>query len=122
MNSIRVFGLSLLLFAAGQVAAQPFDQSLYSGMRWRLAGPFRAGRTVTATGVPGHPDRFYFGAVGGGVWRSDNAGRTWEPIFDSQPVASIGAIAVAPSDPKVLYVGSGEADMRNDISYGNGVY
>ncbi len=122
MNMIRVFGLSLLVFATGCLAAQPFDPSLFSGMRWRLVGPFRAGRTVTATGVPGHPDRFYFGAVGGGVWRSDNAGRTWEPIFDSQPVASIGAVAVAPSDPDVLYVGSGEADMRNDISYGNGVY
>jgi photosystem II stability/assembly factor-like uncharacterized protein len=105
-----------------QLSAQPFDPRLFSGLRWRLVGPFRGGRAVTATGVPGHPDRFYFGAVGGGVWRSDNAGRTWEPIFDGQPVASIGAVAVAPSDPDVLYVGSGEADMRSDISYGNGVY
>jgi photosystem II stability/assembly factor-like uncharacterized protein len=104
------------------LSAQPFDPSLFSGLRWRLVGPFRGGRAVTATGVPGEPDRFYFGAVGGGVWRTDNAGRTWEPIFDSQPVASIGAVAVAPSDPNVLYVGSGEADMRSDISYGNGVY
>ena len=102
--------------------AQPFDPSLFSGMRWRLVGPFRAGRTVTATGVPGEPDHFYFGAVGGGVWESKNAGRTWSPIFDGQPIASIGAIAIAPSDPKVLYVGSGEADMRSDISYGNGMY
>ena len=91
-------------------------------MRWRLVGPFRGGRTLTATGVPGQPNLFYFGAVGGGVWRSENAGRTWEPIFDSQPIASIGAIAVAPSDPNVIYVGSGEADMRSDISYGNGMY
>ncbi len=104
------------------LSAQPFDPVLFSGLRWRLVGPFRGGRTVTATGVAQHPERFYFGAVGGGVWRSDNAGRTWEPIFDSQPVASIGAIAVAPSDSDVLYVGSGEADMRSDISYGNGVY
>ncbi len=87
-----------------------------------MAGPFRGGRVLTVTGVPGHPNRFYFGTVGGGVWRSDNAGRTWEPIFDGQPVASIGAIAVAPSDAQVLYVGSGEADMRSDISYGNGMY
>ena len=118
-------GLLLLLATlafAGGLAAQPFSESLFSGMRWRLVGPFRGGRTLTATGVPGHPDRFYFGAVGGGVWRSDNAGRTWEPIFDSQPIASIGAVAVAPSDPNILYVGSGEADMRSDISYGNGVY
>ena len=108
--------------AASGASAQPFDPGLFSGLRWRLVGPFRGGRALTATGVPGEPDRFYFGAVGGGVWRTDNAGRTWEPIFDSQPVASIGAIAVAPSDPNVLYVGSGEADMRSDISYGNGVY
>ena len=110
-----------LVAGAGILSAQP-DPSLFSGMRWRLVGPFRGGRTVTAVGVPGAPDRFYFGAVGGGVWKTENAGRTWEPIFDSQPVASIGAIAVAPSDPNVLYVGSGEADMRSDISYGNGVY
>jgi photosystem II stability/assembly factor-like uncharacterized protein len=91
-------------------------------MRWRLIGPFRGGRAVAVAGVPSEPDRFYFGAVGGGVWRTKNAGRTWDPVFDRQPVASIGAIAVAPSDPRVLYVGSGEADMRSDISYGNGVY
>ena len=108
--------------ATAAAAAPPADSHLFDGMRWRLVGPFRGGRTVTATGVPGHPDRFYFGAVGGGVWRSDNAGRTWEPIFDAQPVASIGAVAVAPSDADVVYVGSGEADMRSDISYGNGVY
>lgn len=108
--------------AARGLSAQPFDPTFFSGLRWRLVGPFRAGRVLSATGVPGHPDRFYFGSVGGGVWRTDNAGRTWEPIFDSQPVASIGAVAVAPSDPNVLYVGSGEADMRSDISYGNGVY
>src|SRR5450756_138728 len=80
---------------AADVSAQRFDPSLFSGLRWRLVGPFRGGRALTATGVPGEPDRFYFGAVGGGVWRTDNAGRTWEPIFDSQPVASIGAIAVS---------------------------
>jgi hypothetical protein len=59
-------------------------------MRWRLVGPFRGGRTLTATGFPGHPNLFYFGGVGGGVWKTENAGRTWEPIFDSQPIASIG--------------------------------
>src|SRR5512143_1631486 len=107
---------------AGLAPAQPVDPSFFSGMRWRLVGPFRGGRTLTATGVPGQPNLFYFGAVGGGVWKSENAGRTWEPIFDSQPIASIGAIAVAPSDPNVIYVGSGEADMRSDISYGNGMY
>ncbi|HYR45773.1 MAG TPA: hypothetical protein VER78_02115, partial [Thermoanaerobaculia bacterium] len=123
MTTKRLF-FSLLALAAmaSAAAAQPFDATLFSEMRWRLVGPFRGGRTVTATGVPGEPEHFYFGAVGGGVWESENAGRTWKPIFDSQPVASIGAIAVAPSNPKVLYVGSGEADMRSDISYGNGIY
>ncbi len=112
-------------FAAGaalRLAAQTFDPELFSGLRWRMAGPFRGGRVLAVTGVPGQPDHFYFGAVGGGVWKSENAGRTWGPIFDGQPIASIGAIAVAPSDPRVLYVGSGEADMRSDISHGNGMY
>jgi photosystem II stability/assembly factor-like uncharacterized protein len=107
---------------AGLAPAQPVDPALFAGLRWRLVGPFRGGRTLTATGVPGQPNLFYFGAVGGGVWKSENAGRTWEPIFDSQPIASIGALTVAPSDPNVIYVGSGEADMRSDISYGNGMY
>jgi len=87
-----------------------------------MIGPFRGGRAITATGVPGQPSVFYFGAVGGGVWKTIDAGRTWTPIFDAEPIASIGAIAVAPSDPNVIYVGSGEADMRDDISYGNGIY
>ena len=104
------------------LVAQQFDPSLYSGMRWRPVGPFRGGRVLAVTGVPGQPNLFYFGAVGGGVWKTTDAGRVWTPIFDSQPIASIGAIAVAPSDPKIIYVGSGEADMRSDISYGNGMY
>lgn len=91
-------------------------------MRWRLIGPFRGGRAIAVTGVPGKPYQYYFGAVGGGVWKTLNAGRTWEPIFDGEPISSIGAIAVAPSDPRIIYVGSGEADMRSDISYGDGVY
>ncbi len=114
--------LVCLAGSARSLTAQPFDSMPLPGMQWRMAGPFRGGRVLTVTGVPEQPNRFYFGAVGGGVWRSDNAGRTWEPMFDGQPIASIGAIAVAPSDSQVLYVGSGEADMRSDISYGNGMY
>ena len=87
-----------------------------------MLGPFRSGRALAVSGVPGEPNHFYFGAVDGGVWETRNAGRTWTPIFDQQPVGSIGAIAVASSDPKVIYVGSGEADMRSDIGYGNGMY
>ncbi len=100
----------------------PRDASLFSGLKWRMIGPFRAGRAVAATGVPGQPNHFYFGSVGGGVWESTNSGESWNPIFDKQDVASIGAIAVAPSDPNIIYVGSGEADMRSQISYGDGMY
>ncbi|MBZ5520735.1 MAG: hypothetical protein LAP21_00615 [Acidobacteriia bacterium] len=92
------------------------------GLRWRMIGPFRGGRTIAVSGVESQPNTYYFGGVGGGVWKSTNGGLTWEPIFDSQPIASIGALAVAPSDPNVIYVGSGEADLRSNITYGNGVY
>jgi photosystem II stability/assembly factor-like uncharacterized protein len=98
------------------------DPALYAGMRWRNIGPFRGGRTVAVSGVPGDGRTVYMGAVGGGVWKTVDAGRTWTPIMDSQPVASIGAIAVAPIDPTTVYVGSGEADMRSDIIHGNGMY
>jgi photosystem II stability/assembly factor-like uncharacterized protein len=103
-------------------AAQQVDPSTYSSLRWRMIGPFRGGRVNGVTGVPGQPDTFYFGSVGGGVWKSTNSGRTWRPIFDSQPIASIGAVTVAPSNPDIVYVGTGEADMRSQISYGNGMY
>src|SRR6266516_4343198 len=103
-------------------AQQAVDPGLYSALRWRMLGPFRGGRVNAVSGVPGQPNTFYFGAVGGGLWKSTNAGRTWTPIFDSQPVASIGAIAVAPSNPDILYVGTGEADNRDSITFGNGMY
>ena len=102
--------------------AQQVNPLLYSGLRWRMIGPTRGGRALTATGVPGQPNVFYFGAVGGGVWKTTDAGRVWKPIFDHEPIASIGAVAVAPSNPNVIYVGTGEADMRSDITYGNGMY
>ena len=76
------------------------DPSVYGGLRWRSIGPFRGGRVNGVSGVPGQPNTFYFGSVGGGVWKTTNAGRTWLPIFDSQPIASIGAIGVAPSEPE----------------------
>jgi hypothetical protein len=93
-----------------------------AALRWRLVGPFRGGRVLAVCGVPGQPESFFFGAVGGGVWRSDDAGRVWKPVFDGPPSGSIGALAVAPSDPNVVYAGSGEADMRSDVSYGDGMY
>jgi len=112
--SVRVF--------AGPDAPKQFDPKLFQELRWRLIGPSRAGRVLAVTGVRGQPEAYYFGSVGGGVWKTNDAGRTWNPIFDSQTIASIGAIAIAPSDSNVIYVGSGEADMRSSISYGNGMY
>ncbi|MGB9428959.1 MAG: hypothetical protein WCC11_03630 [Gammaproteobacteria bacterium] len=117
-----LLSLLVLPFLNAPAQAAPLDPALYSGLHWRMIGPFRSSRVLAVTGVPGEPNHFYFGSVDGGVWETLNAGRTWTPIFDSQPVGSIGAIAVAPSDPKVIYVGSGEADMRSDIGYGNGMY
>lgn len=95
---------------------------LATGLRWRMLGPTRGGRVVAATGVVGRPHEFYFGAVNGGVWKSIDAGRIWAPVFDAQPIASIGAIAVAPSAPDVVYVGSGESSLRDSVGYGNGMY
>ncbi len=118
---LRVVVLAALIGATGLATAQ-VDPSAYQDLDWRLIGPFRGGRVLAVSGVPGQPQHFYFGAVNGGVWETGDAGRTWQPIFDGQPVGSIGAIAVAPSDPKVLYVGTGEADMRSDISQGDGLY
>jgi photosystem II stability/assembly factor-like uncharacterized protein len=115
-------GLTFVPLVVGGAEAPSIPASLYSGMHWRNVGPFRAGRALAVAGVPGDPERFYFGAAGGGVWTSGNAGRTWSPLFDKEPVSSIGAIAVAPSDPRTIYVGSGEADMRSDIIGGNGMY
>ncbi|WP_197736674.1 hypothetical protein [Rhodanobacter sp. T12-5] len=126
MTKYRWFLLSILMLpvvsAPLLLQAKPIDSALYSGLQWRLIGPFRAGRVVAVAGVPGQPNHFYFGSVGGGVWETVNAGRTWNPIFDKEPVASIGAIAVAPSDPNVIYVGSGETDIRSSFSTGNGMY
>ena len=113
---------ALLLSCSIQPLFSQVNPRLFQEMRWRLVGPFRGGRALTAVGVPGNPGLYYFGAVGGGVWKSTDAGVSWTPIFDSQPVASIGALAVAASDPNIIYVGTGEADMREDITQGNGMY
>ncbi|MBI1851398.1 MAG: glycoside hydrolase [Planctomycetes bacterium] len=103
-------------------AAQPVSPALFAEMRWRMIGPHRGGRTVAAVGVHGRPDVLYMGVNNGGVWKSTDYGRIWTPIFDDQPTGSIGAIAVAPSDPNVVYVGCGEGLQRPDLSTGDGVY
>jgi photosystem II stability/assembly factor-like uncharacterized protein len=110
------------LLAALPVAAQTVSPQFFNDMRWRLIGPFRGGRAVAVSGVPGDGATFYFGAVDGGVWKTTDAGTVWKPIFDQQPVASIGALAVSASNPNVIYVGTGESDIRSDLSSGAGVY
>ena len=114
--------LLLALIAALPCFAQEPPSPSFPEMHWRMIGPFRGGRVVPVTGVPGKPNEYLFGAVDGGVWKTVNGGRTWQPIFDAEPIASIGAIAIAPSDPQIIYVGTGESDMRSDISYGDGIY
>lgn len=111
-----------LLPLAASANSASVDPTLFKDLRWRSVGPFRGGRVLAVQGDPVDAKRFYFGAVNGGVWRSDDAGRTWQPIFDDVNVGSIGAIAVAPSNPKILYVGTGEADMRSDIAQGIGMF
>src|SRR4029453_8940794 len=103
-------------------AKAPMNPSLFSGLTWRMLGPFRGGRGDAVSGVRGRPHEFYFGAVNGGVWKTIDAGRIWTPIFDSQTVASIGALAVSDSEPNTIYVGTGESTLRDSVGYGDGMY
>jgi photosystem II stability/assembly factor-like uncharacterized protein len=116
------FVCALAVLCPSVAAAQTFPPELFSALKWRLIGPFRGGRAVTVAGIPGNATTFYFGAVDGGIWQTNDAGVVWKPIFDSQHVASIGALAVAPSNPQVIYAGTGESDIRSDLSSGDGVY
>jgi photosystem II stability/assembly factor-like uncharacterized protein len=116
---------------ADQNPATPSDETLkdeekedplFKGMKYRIVGPFRGGRSLTAAGIAGDPNTYYFGATGGGVWKSTDGAMTWKSVFDKQAVSSIGSLAVAPSDPNIVYVGTGEACIRGNISHGDGVY
>ena len=120
----RFIGLLALLSLAGMAArAEQYPANLLAGLAWRDVGPMRGGRAVAVAGNANQPDTFYFGSVGGGVWKTENSGRTWFPISDEGiPIGSIGAIAVAPSDPNIVYVGTGEPDIRSQHSYGIGVF
>ena len=124
--------LCLLIVAGISIAAQPpaaeaqYPANMLEGLRWRDVGPMRGGRSYAVAGNASQPDTFYMGSVGGGVWKTENAGRTWVPVADNPqtgiPIGSIGAIAVAPSDPNIIYVGTGEPDIRGQHSYGIGVF
>ena len=118
---VSVLAIFLVLLSA-VASAQQYNPEQMKGMKWRLVGPFRGGRVLAVTGIPGDPYTFYFGGVAGGVWRTSDGGNTWVPLTDKEPFASIGAIAVAESNPSVIYVGTGESCIRGNISYGNGVY
>jgi photosystem II stability/assembly factor-like uncharacterized protein len=122
MRLVRAAFAVLLVTLVVPANSQTYDQNLFKEMKWRLVGPFRGGRALAVTGVAGEPNLYYFGAVAGGVWKSVDSGANWRPLFDQQPIASIGAIAVADSDQNVIYVGSGEACIRGNISDGDGVY
>jgi photosystem II stability/assembly factor-like uncharacterized protein len=127
MMKWRPVVLLLILGAAMSVSlpaqqAPRINPSLFAEMHWRNIGPHRAGRTKAAAGHPSQPYTFYIGMVNGGVWKTTDAGRTWKPIFDDQPTGSIGWVAVAPSDPNILYVGSGEGLPRPDLAVGDGIY
>ncbi len=127
-----LFALGMLIFFALPASAQKnkrnqmpvpaYDTALYSGMQWREIGPFRGGRSCTVTGVPGQPNLFYFGATGGGVWRTEDGGQTWKNISDGYFGGSIGAVAVSEYDPNVIYVGGGEKTVRGNVSFGYGVW
>jgi photosystem II stability/assembly factor-like uncharacterized protein len=117
-----IISFVVLLSIFGISPAQQFDQKLYQNLSWRCIGPFRAGRTVGATGVADQPNLFYIGVNNGGVWKTNDYGRTWAPIFDDQPTGSIGDLAVAESNPNIIYVGTGEGLQRPDLSTGNGIY
>ena len=112
----------LMMAAGGSVFAQRFSPDLFKSLHWRSIGPFRGGRTRAVAGVPSQPNLFYIAQVNGGVWKTDDYGRTWVPIFDEQPTGSVGCIAVAPSDPNIIYAGSGEGLQRPDLSIGDGIY
>jgi photosystem II stability/assembly factor-like uncharacterized protein len=125
--TLRRFVVLVQFFAAfallaPSLSAQQGDLSMYQDLHWRMIGPFRGGRTVAISGIPGHQNVFYMAPNNGGVWKSTDFGRTWQPIFDDQPTGSIGALAVAPSNPDIIYVGSGEGLRRPDLSVGDGMY
>ena len=122
-GSLLATAMFVLLILPGAVPlAAQVDPRTYQSLTWRNIGPFRGGRTKAAAGIPAQPNVFFVGASNGGVWKTTDYGTTWKPVFDEQPTGSIGSIAIAPSNPDVIYVGSGEGLQRPDLSTGDGIY
>ncbi len=117
-----IFLIFTLLLGTGNSNAQKISEKLYSGMRWRLIGPYRGGWATMAEGIPGKPDTYYFGGAGGGVWKTSDAGRTWSPLMQQKGASSVGALAIAHSNSNIIYVGTGQVALRYDILAGDGVY
>src|SRR5216110_1359906 len=122
-SATKIFTSAAILFlSVYTLYAQLIDAKYFNSLQWRMIGPHRGGRTVGAVGVPQQPNVFYIGVNNGGVWKTTDYGRTWFPIFDDQSTGSIGDIVVSPSNPNILYVGSGEGLQRPDLSVGDGIY
>lgn len=121
ISMLGVF-LWLILLPSQEISAQTYDEKIYEAVQWRLVGPHRGGRSAAVEGIAGAPDTYYFGATGGGVWRTDDSGKSWKSVSDGYFGGSIGAVAVAPSDTSVVYVGGGEKTVRGNVSYGYGVW
>src|SRR5437773_11161494 len=119
---LATFAFALMIAFSGSVFAQQFNPDLFKPLHWRSIGPFRGGRTRAVAGVPSQPNVFYIAQVNGGVFKTDDYGRTWTPIFYDQPTGSVGCIAVAPSEPNIVYVGSGVGLQRADHVVGCGIY
>lgn len=120
LRKLIILHFSFFIFLAS--FSQEVNPALFNSMQWRMIGPFRAGRTVGVTGVADQPNVFYIGVNNGGVWKTNDFGHTWKPVFDAQNTSSVGDVIVAPSNPNVVYVGSGEGIQRPDLSIGNGLY
>ena len=119
---VAIAGLLLACAHPARATEPTIPASVSGALEWRQLGPFRGGWATMAAGVPTQPDTFYIGTAGGGVWKTIDAGRTWQSLFDRQPASAVGALAVAPSDPEVIYVGTGQVAARYDVGAGNGVY
>src|SRR5688500_1847749 len=119
----RAFALlTLTLLLTTTLFAATLDPAHFKALKWREIGPFRGGRSAAVTGIPSQPNTYYFGSVGGGVWKTTDGGESWSAVSDGYFGGAIGAVAVSESDPNVVYVGTGEKTVRGNVSHGDGMW